>query len=74
MDGTGERFGPFGVKPSLQGIGLGAVLFHGMMENLVENRIFYTYFLWTGGRNLDIYGTWGMKVYRTYAMIGRVIT
>jgi GNAT superfamily N-acetyltransferase len=74
MDGTAERFGPFGTKPSLQGIGLGTTLFHDMMENMTANRIFYTYFLWTGGRNLDIYGTWGMKVYRAYAMLGKTIT
>jgi GNAT superfamily N-acetyltransferase len=73
MDGTGERFGPFGVKPSLQGIGLGAVLFHAMMENMVSDRIFYTYFLWTSGRNMDIYGAWGMKVYRGYMMMGKTI-
>jgi GNAT superfamily N-acetyltransferase len=71
MDGTGERFGPFGTKPAFQGKGIGAVLFHEMMENMVRARIFYTYFLWTGGRNLDIYGAWGMKVYRTYAMMSR---
>lgn len=74
MDGTAERFGPFGTKPSLQGIGLGTTLFHDMMENMVANRIFYTYFLWTSGRNLDIYGTWGMKVYRRYAMLSKTIT
>jgi GNAT superfamily N-acetyltransferase len=74
MDGTAERFGPFGVKASLQGTGLGAVLFHTMMESFVESRVFYMYFLWTGGRNLDIYGPWGVPVYRTYAMMGKVIT
>jgi hypothetical protein len=73
MDGTAERFGPFGVAQKLQGIGLGAVLFHEMMENMVRARVFYTYFLWTTGRNLDIYGTWGMRVYRTYAMMGKAI-
>jgi GNAT superfamily N-acetyltransferase len=73
MDGTDERFGPFGVSPALQGIGLGAVLFHEMMENMTENRIYYTYFLWGDGRNPDIYGSWGMKVYRTYAMMHRDI-
>lgn len=71
MDGTPERFGPFGTSPSLQGIGIGAVLFHEMMENLVKARLFYTYFLWTSGRNLSIYGTWGMKVYRTYDMMSK---
>ncbi|MDR2020540.1 MAG: GNAT family N-acetyltransferase [Treponema sp.] len=74
MDGTDERFGPFGTKPSLQGIGLGTTLFHDMMENMTANRVFYTYFLWTSGRNLDIYGTWGMKVYRGYAMLSKTIT
>lgn len=73
MDGTPERFGPFATKPSLQGTGLGSVLFHEMMENMVKARVFYTYFLWTGGRNLDIYGTWGMKVYRKYAMVSKTV-
>ncbi|MDR1972127.1 MAG: GNAT family N-acetyltransferase [Treponema sp.] len=73
LDGTAERFGPFGVNPSLQGIGLGSVLFHEMMENMAADRVFYTYFLWTSGRNLDIYGSWGMKVYRSYAMMKKII-
>jgi GNAT superfamily N-acetyltransferase len=71
FDGTEERFGPFGVDPALQGVGLGGVLFHEMMNQLVGQRIFYTWFLWTGGRNLDIYGTWGMKAFRTYTMLGK---
>jgi ribosomal protein S18 acetylase RimI-like enzyme len=69
MDGTAERFGPFGVDPRLQGRGLGALLFHEMMENMTANRIFYAYFLWGDGRNPEIYGSWGMKVYRVYAML-----
>ncbi len=69
MDGTEERFGPFGTSPALQGIGLGSVLFNEMMQHMVNQRVFYTYFLWTGGRNLDIYATWGMKIYRTYAIM-----
>lgn len=73
LDGTPERFGPFGTSPSLQGKGIGAVLFHEMMENLVKARLFYTYFLWTGGRNLDIYGTWGMKIYRSYDMLTKTL-
>ena len=73
MDGTPERFGPFGTKPSMQGKGIGTVLFHDMMENMVRDRIFYTFFLWTGGRNLDIYATWGMSIYRTYAMMSKTL-
>jgi len=73
MDGTEERFGPFGVRPSLQGKGIGGVLFHKMMESMVAQRIFYTYFMWTGERNIDIYGQWDMKVYRTYIMMDKVL-
>jgi GNAT superfamily N-acetyltransferase len=73
MDGTDERFGPFGVRPDLQGIGLGSVLFHEMMENMIRNRIFHTYFMWTSGRNLEIYGSWGMKIFRRYAMFHKII-
>jgi GNAT superfamily N-acetyltransferase len=73
FDGCEERFGPFGVSPAYQGAGLGGVLFHEMMNQLVSRRVFYTWFLWTGGRNVDIYGTWGMKVYRTYAMLTKNI-
>jgi len=71
MDGTPGRFGPFGIAPTTQGAGLGAILFHNLVRDMVHRRIFYTWFLWTGGRNLDIYATWGMKIYRTYAMMGR---
>ncbi len=70
MDGCPERFGPFGVSASMQGKGIGTILFHDMMQDMVARHIFYTHFLWTGGRNLDIYGTWGMHIYRRYAMMG----
>lgn len=71
MDGCDERFGPFGVASSTQGTGIGTVLFHEMMQSMLEKHIFYTYFLWTGGRNIDIYSTWDMQVYRTYAMMSK---
>ena len=70
-DGTPGRFGPFGVAESEQGTGLGGILFHNLVSDMVERRIFYTWFLWTGGRNLDIYATWGMKKYRNYAVMGK---
>ena len=73
MDGTPGRFGPFGVASTQQGTGLGGILFHNLVTDMVKRRIFYTWFLWTGGRNLDIYGTWGMKIYRTYVMMGKEI-
>jgi GNAT superfamily N-acetyltransferase len=71
MDGTPGRFGPFGVAANQQGTGLGGILFHNLVSDMVRRRIFYTWFLWTGGRNLDIYATWGMKIYRTYEMMSK---
>ncbi|MCL2055821.1 MAG: GNAT family N-acetyltransferase [Oscillospiraceae bacterium] len=73
MDGTEERFGPFGTKPGLQGLGLGSVIFNEMMQSMASRRIFYTYFLWTNGRNLEIYATWGMKIFRTFCLMGKII-
>jgi len=72
-DGTPGRFGPFGVAPTEQGTGLGGILFHNLVTDMVERRIFYTWFLWTGGRNLDIYATWGMKKYRNYTVMGKIL-
>jgi len=72
-DGTPGRFGPFGVAPTQQGTGLGGILFHNLVSDMVERRIFYTWFLWTGGRNLDIYATWGMKKYRNYTIMGKIL-
>jgi len=69
MDGTPERFGPFGTKADHQGKGIGGILFHEMMENMVRSRIYFVYFLWGDGRNPGIYGTWGMKPYRYYDLL-----
>lgn len=71
MDGSDERFGPFGVSVSMQGKSIGSLLFNELMEDMCQKRIFYTYFMWTGGRNIDYYGNWGMKVYRTYHMMNK---
>jgi len=69
IDGTCERFGPFGVSPTEQGTGVGSVLFHEMMKSMNEKRIFYTYFLRGEGRNIEIYSTWGMKVFCEYLLL-----
>ena len=73
MDGTPGRFGPFGVASTQQGTGLGGILFHRLIRDMVERRIFYTWFLWTGGRNLDIYGAWGMHQYRSYTVFSKTL-
>lgn len=73
MDGSDERFGPFGVSVSMQGKSIGSLLFNELMQDMVKRRIFYTYFMWTGGRNIDYYGNWGMKVYRNYHMMKKAL-
>jgi len=72
-DGTPGRFGPFGVSNDQQGTGVGGILFHNLISDMVERRIFYTWFLWTGGRNLDIYAAWGMEQYRVYSRMEKTI-
>ncbi|MDI9468705.1 MAG: GNAT family N-acetyltransferase [Bacillota bacterium] len=74
MDGTSERFGPFGTAAAWQGRGIGAILFHAMLENLVAARVYYTYFLWTSGRNLEIYGSWGMEICRSFTIYAKSLT
>lgn len=69
MDGSDERFGPFGVSASMQGKSVGSLLFHELMLDMCKRRIFYSYFMWTGGRNIDYYGSWGMRVYRNYYLM-----
>ncbi len=71
MDGTAERFGPFGTAAAWQGRGIGSILFHAMLENLVAARVYYTYFLWTSGRNLEIYGSWGMEICRSFTIFAK---
>jgi len=68
MDGNQERFGPFGVREDLRGLGIGSLLFHRMMNHLCQNKIYYTYFVWTSGSNIQKYQSWGMEVYRTYKL------
>lgn len=73
MDGSDERFGPFGVSASMQGKSIGSILFNELMNYMCQKRIFYTYFMWTSGRNVDYYGSWGMKIYRNYHMMNKKV-
>jgi len=72
MDGTVERFGPFGVRSDQQGISLGSLLFNEMMLSMVRQRIFHAYFMWTEGRNREIYASWGMKIFREYCQMSKM--
>jgi GNAT superfamily N-acetyltransferase len=69
IDGNSDRFGPFGVKKSLRGQGLGAFLFNEMLFDMFSKGISHAYFLWTGGSAQKFYEKNGMNVYRSYDLI-----
>lgn len=68
MDGNDNRFGPFGVLENLRSHGLGYILFELMMNDMKERRLYYLFFLWTGGAGMRFYLRHGVKVYRTYQL------
>lgn len=69
IDGNPNRFGPFGVKESLRGEGLGALLFNEMLHDMVLKNLTHVYFLWTGGTAQKFYEKNGMRVYRNYSLM-----
>lgn len=68
MDGNDNRFGPFGVLESLRSHGLGYILFELMMNDMKERRLYYLFFLWTGGAGMKFYLRHGVNIYRTYQL------
>lgn len=69
IDGNPDRFGPFGVKETLRGEGLGAILFNEMLFSMISKGVSHAYFLWTGGSAQKFYERNGMEVYRTYELM-----
>ena len=68
IDGNDNRFGPFGVLESLRSHGLGYILFELMMNDMKERRLYYLFFLWTGGAGMRFYLRHGVNIYRTYQL------
>lgn len=73
MDGTPERFGPFGVKESLRSKGLGSIIFNEMLNDMTKKNIHSAYFLWTGGRAVNFYKRYNMRIYREYQLLRKDI-
>ncbi|HVC80865.1 MAG TPA: GNAT family N-acetyltransferase [Chloroflexota bacterium] len=70
-DGVAERFGPFGVDPTLRGTGLGKVLLYRCLDRMRSEGLHTAWFLWTGleepaGR---LYTRVGFQVSRTFAVL-----
>ena len=64
--GAPGRFGPFGVRPDLRSQGIGAVVFHAMIERAAGSGARYLWFGWAGGRNLSFYERAGCVVTRRF--------
>jgi mycothiol synthase len=70
-DGVAERFGPFGVDPTLRGAGLGKVLLYRCLDQMRSEGLHTAWFLWTGleepaGR---LYTRVGFQVSRSFAVL-----
>jgi len=70
-DDVAERFGPFGVDPTLRGTGLGKVLLYRCLDQMRSEGLHTAWFLWTGleepaGR---LYTRVGFQVSRSFAVL-----
>ncbi len=71
----GEHFGPFGVKPGLEGRGIGTVLLARTLERMRAAHCHCAFVLWTGQKALDgVYGRMGFKLTRRFAILKRSLT
>jgi ribosomal protein S18 acetylase RimI-like enzyme len=71
----GEHFGPFGVKPGMEGRGIGTVLLARTLERMRAAHLHCAYVIWTGQKALDgVYGRMGFKLTRRFALLKRELT
>lgn len=68
MDSNPMRYGPIGTSATYRGKQIGTILTHLMFQNMVQNKIYATYFLWTSEPNIRFYQNLGFEIYRTYKM------
>ncbi|WP_447948995.1 GNAT family N-acetyltransferase [Microbacterium aurum] len=66
-----ERFGPFGVLPSSRGLGLGKVILHLTMQNMVALGAHSAWFLWAdeGSTASGLYAKTGFIATRTFDIL-----
>lgn len=67
--GAPGRFGPFGVRPDLRNLGIGAVIFYTLVEHVRGQGAKYLWFGWGGGRNFTFYERAGCQVLRRYDVL-----
>lgn len=64
-----ERFGPFGVDPSLRSKGIGRVLLFRCLSAMLAKGFHAAWFLWTGRDAARLYATAGFKEVRQFAVM-----
>ncbi len=74
-EGIRERFGPFGVDPSLQGTGLGKILLYDCLELMRAMSLHGAWFLWTGEASPagHLYKRVGFKVSRQFHVMKKIL-
>ena len=67
------RFGPYGVRPDMQGKGIGKLLFHTCLNLMHKERVHSIWLMWTGpdGAAANVYRKGGMREYRRWAVMRR---
>jgi ribosomal protein S18 acetylase RimI-like enzyme len=70
-DNVAERFGPFGVDPTLRRLGLGRILLHRCLERMQAEGLHNAWFLWTGPEDpaAYLYRSAGFTVSRSFQVL-----
>lgn len=72
-EGVAERFGPFGVDPSMQGKGLGKILLYDCLALMRAQGLHGAWFLWTGEYNTagHLYQKTGFHITRRFDIMSK---
>jgi GNAT superfamily N-acetyltransferase len=69
----GEHFGPFGVKPSLRGKGIGTLILNRCLQNMRKKGVHRAFFLWTDPKAARLYERFGFKLTRRFTVMRKVL-
>ncbi len=74
-EGVLERFGPFGVSPDQQGMGLGKILLNDCLQAMRAESLHGAWFLWTGEKTSAgyLYKNTGFEITRTFNVMKKTI-
>jgi GNAT superfamily N-acetyltransferase len=74
-DHAAERFGPFGVRADLRGMGLGKLLLYDCLQRMQGSGLHNAYFMWTGEDDPagHLYRRAGFRVTRRFRVFRRAV-